>query len=539
MADKNINILLTLQSKITGDLAKVTRTLDKTKESLQSLDKIAKQSRRIAGDIAFIGTAISGVFGLSLQTAATYNMEVASANQKLTNSFKAIQVEIAKGILPVYEKLANFTNNIAIIFKNMDPILKQKVLSFIAIGAAITVLTGIFGNMIARIITVIAGVGKLAISLTGLAIANPYIASIVALIILLSYVTYKFATDWNDAFETKVIPVLSKTESVFMQFIAGAQRDLMNLFKTLNFLLIPAEKVFELVGKIPGNKGYAELAKGISFAREQLDLLAQASNDAMNSSLGRANEIVAKNNGVLSKIFSLPVDQIKDYKKFIDDTILSLTKKNGNVGLSNSGFFQGYIQGLKNIQLEMSNFSQFGITMAQKTATAMSTYFSDSFFAVFTGDLSNLEEAFSNFAKSILRMISDVIAQYLTLAALSSVVGGPFTSVFSGLYGTMHTGGEVVRAHSGRAPAFDEVDLRLQTGEGVLSRKGMNNIGGKDNLKAINSGAAVSSNTQPIININLQTWDAQDIIRNRKTIEGVIVNAINSNSGLRRTIKNA
>lgn len=44
-------------------------------------------------------------------------------------------------------------------------------------------------------------------------------------------------------------------------------------------------------------------------------------------------------------------------------------------------------------------------------------------------------------------------------------------------------------------------------------------------------------NNQTIIVI--QAWDTQDIMRNRKTIENIIAKAVNTNSSLRGTIKNA
>lgn len=560
MSDKNINILLTLQSKITGDLAKISRTLDKTKDSLQSLDKAAKQARRVAGDIAFIGTAISGVFGLALANAGKYSLQAAQANDRLTNTYTALQLELTNALLPTYNRFINVVVNVTRYIQKLDSTLKEKIVRIMAITAVVGVVIGVLGSFGARIISLIINVGKLIVVFTKFALLNPYIAGIIALIALLSYVTYKFATDWNDSFETKVIPALSKTESIFLKFIAGAQRDFMNLFKTINFLLIPSEKVFSLIGKIPGNKGFEELAKGITYVREQLDLLAQSSEDAMNNSLKRAGEVLSKNNGVLAEMFKTPVDKVKELKKYIeeivamsgqmnsidpsDNMIVNFRKIKEEIDrissyklVGNEGFITGFSVGIKKSINDLKNFAEFGKQIAQKTSTAMSTYFSDSFFAIFKGDLESLQDAFSNFTDSVLRMISDIIAQYLTLTALSSAVGGPFTSLYNATFGVKHQGGYIPYAHSGRA--FDEVDVRLQKGEGVVSRLGMTAIGGKDSLNAINSGNVAASGGGQSVYISLQTWDASDILRNKKAIVSIIQDAIAKNGSIRKAVQNA
>jgi hypothetical protein len=61
----------------------------------------------------------------------------------------------------------------------------------------------------------------------------------------------------------------------------------------------------------------------------------------------------------------------------------------------------------------------------------------------------------------------------------------------------MHAGGEVPRAHKGLAP--DERPIIAQTGEYVVSRKGVNAVG-VGALNAINSGSPVGGAT--VININ-------------------------------------
>lgn len=517
MADKNINILLTLKGAITGDLAKVSRTLDKTKASLQNLEKASKQARKVAGDITFIGTAISGVFGLSLRTAANYNVQIAKTNQTLIDSFAALQVEIAQAVLPVYQKFVNVIINITKYVQNLDSALKEKLVRIIAVIGAVGVAVGLFGGFAARVFSLIIGVGKLTIVLGKLTVAlygftaqyakmvvlfamsNPILAAIIVTIGLLSLAALKASKEFAVALE-------------------------------------PFRLFFSFIEKMPGGSTFSGITKAIEgfqvslqkFDEEQkgeegtksiLDQIKEAIANLMKE-FTKANTLDFANNFVInSQRIKDEMDRMRNYKL-----------------LGNEGFLKGFSTGINKSLSDLKNFASFGQQIAERTANTMSTYFSDMFFAVFTGDLDSLKDAFTNFTQSILRMITDIIAQYLTLSMLSSVVGGPFTSAFSATFGTLHSGGYIPYAHSGRA--FDEVDVRLQKGEGVVSRKGMNAIGGKNTLKAINSGAGLSEGGQPNVIINMQTWDASDILRNKKALTTVIQNAILSNSSLRRTVKN-
>ena len=221
-------------------------------------------------------------------------------------------------------------------------------------------------------------------------------------------------------------------------------------------------------------------------------------------------------------------------KQKVEGFISSLKETRKELELPNEGFTSGFVNGLQKAQEEMANFSAYGQEIAEKTVSNIKSYFGDSFYAIFTGQLDKLEDAFSNFANSILRMIANMIAQYLVFSSLSGIFGE--NSGFTKFYmGTKHQGGYIPLAHTGRA--FDEVDVRLQKGEGVVSRRGMNAIG-KAGLDAINSGNVPQEQSQPVI-VNLQTWDAQDVIRNRNMITAIIQNAIQSNSTLRKVVKNA
>ena len=91
----------------------------------------------------------------------------------------------------------------------------------------------------------------------------------------------------------------------------------------------------------------------------------------------------------------------------------------------------------------------------------------------------------SNFITNVTKMIVKWIA-FQTL--LRSSGGGGFLGKFLGMF--FHEGGEVerptIKAHSGLA--IDEVPIIAQTGEGILSRRGMAALGGAGMLNRLNAG---------------------------------------------------
>ena len=154
-------------------------------------------------------------------------------------------------------------------------------------------------------------------------------------------------------------------------------------------------------------------------------------------------------------------------------------------------------------------------------------------------------DAFKQMMKELGRQIvHDVISKVISAAinAAFGTMGGGSAGGFS--LGTMHEGGMVskyhdgglIYAHEGLAP--DEVPIIAQTGEGVLSRRGMSALGGSGNLRALNRGQSATERPitySPVVVI--QAWDTSDVYRNRKVLSAALSEEIKNNGSLRETIK--
>ena len=229
-------------------------------------------------------------------------------------------------------------------------------------------------------------------------------------------------------------------------------------------------------------------------------------------------------------------------------------------------FSEGWKQALKEMTDSLENFGETGKQAFNNLVNSMRTNFATFFNDAFLGNLKKGREYFAEFGRAILAEFSKVLAQMVVRwilaqqmfkggggvwgilsAVLGAFGGGGATSTgastagafsnptvqFGGRTLLMHQGG-VVSAHNGLA--VDEVPIIAQRGEGIVSRRGMANMGMYE-FDEVNKGKQKRESV--VININpvIQAWDASDIMRNRVALTNVISESIRNNSSIRRIIK--
>jgi hypothetical protein len=269
--------------------------------------------------------------------------------------------------------------------------------------------------------------------------------------------------------------------------------------------------------------------------------------------------------GAYASWFNNLADKLKKGTISIKDFFAQLNKLDFKAGKSTNApdtksFWQGFSEGLDAVAKELKDFGKLGAKVATDLATAMQTTLGNFFNDAFTGQLKKAQDYFADFGRALLQSFSQVISQMITkwiifgnmvsaggtgqgwlgivgkIAGLfggagggagggvSNIAGSSYNTAGLSL-GTMqyHQGG-LIRAHSGLA--IDEVPIIAQKGERVLSRK---------QNKEYEAGMTKGDTYQPIVII--QAWDTQDIMRNRKSIEGIISNALRNNSAIRGDIK--
>lgn len=194
-------------------------------------------------------------------------------------------------------------------------------------------------------------------------------------------------------------------------------------------------------------------------------------------------------------------------------------------------FSEGWEIATEKMVKDLGGAFKRGEQMAKDVAGAMTDSFEIFFFDAMRGEFNSFREYFQGFLQSIqqalARMLAEMVAIKLiagvtSLATAGAGVGGGGNSFASGATSSssqglstfknpFHDGGFVKKLHRGGL-ASDEVPAILQTGEGVLSRKGMGN------LNALNSGSDKGGGGNTFILI--QANDTQSFL-----------DALNRNSG--------
>jgi len=181
----------------------------------------------------------------------------------------------------------------------------------------------------------------------------------------------------------------------------------------------------------------------------------------------------------------------------------------------------------------MKTFEKVSMDTAKQVAQAFKTSLGDTLFQAITGKIHGLRSAIAAFGEDLMRIAAQAIAVFALRASLNAAVPGLGSLLF------FHSGGMVYprKAHGGLAP--DEVPIIAQTGEGVLSRRGMSALGGSDRLRRLNRGEGMGGDGGTTISpiVVVQAWDTSDIMRNRKTLEAIIANSIARNGEVRKAMK--
>lgn len=310
--------------------------------------------------------------------------------------------------------------------------------------------------------------------------------------------------------------VLGFIQGFMNQLVAGFFQLLEVATTVFQKMLVPLIKLYELLGKLPGKVGEAYRQAGESVKKLSSDM------ELNKKAFEMASIESAK---VAMEQYDLVFAKVKETGNNTAEILKNVAKQVG--------------ENAKETAKQFNAMEEF----AKQSARNMQNAFSEFFFKAFTGELRNLREIFANFGRAVLQMISNILAKLL-LIKLFTAMAGPGGKIFGVDIGALfHHGGMVrrhhgglIRAHGGLSP--DEVPIIAQTGEGILSRRGMGALGGSDNLKALNRGEAVTQGGVTInINQVIQAWDAQDVWRNRKALSNAIADDIYNNGKIRSVIR--
>lgn len=497
MAQQHINIRLSLKDEITAPLKNAAK---KVQEFGQHVDQVGRQISSIGTKMTFFGTAITGAFTLAMNSARKYSVEVNRVMQEMGNSFEQLWLTVAEAVLPIFEKISNAISNVVENFKQMDPEVRDMILQMTLMAGAALLAGGIFLKAFGTAISII---GKLRIILTPLGLAVTAIAAAV----------YLMVKHWENV-RTFVIPVVNGLQIAVDMVAIGCLKVVDAVFA-----------MSEAFG------GFGNMMKKMT---EQMLMFF-----GIPAAMAR----------VFDPIFNKMNANLKENRKHIQNTIAGI-EDDMKKAMSGKGVGDALDQGIRNWRVyfeqvqnlfkqgtakakeQIFEWANFTKEITKQVARSMEQSLGGFFFDALTGQLKSAQEMFADFGRAILQILTQALAKLLLFFTIGRVLQ-PYLGF--NMFGSYHQGGTVRRAHTGMM-SHDEVPIIAQAGEGIVSRKGMAQLG-KGNFDRLNRGDAQDQG-QPTIVINqvIQAWDARDVARNKKALAAGLIEELRNNSAFRRAV---
>lgn len=485
--DQVANIILRLKDEFSKKLSTAGKDFQ---NFARSVDQAGAAMARTGMRMTAVGATMTAPFLAATKAMEKYSFDARNEMIRMDNAILSLSQTIAAAAMPAIRELNDNLARIVNILRSIDPAIMQNVARWSLMIGQILLVTGIMTAFIGKVISLTAKFAALGVTM--MTFSGAIIPGLIAVTAGLIFAWVKF----HDEF----VLVIDSLRFLWLQFIDTLMKGWQNFL--------------QMVSRIPGANSFARQVDQLTIARQKLKQEMDAIASGGSSSWTRQLE-----------------GWSKQLQKFIDDNYKKIA--------SASTSLETVIRDTKTALLD--------------TANSFADGFSDAFDKVlFEGEKfgNSMKSLFASMGRSIVKDFVSTVGKNLFNALLggsgtnsgTGLVGsffGPIGTAIGGFFGSLfkfHEGG-MIYAHAGLAP--DEVPIIAQTGEGVLSRRGMAAIGGSGALRAINRGDAPSGGNGITVVINqvVRAWDSNDVYRNSKTLTAAIANEIRTNGDLRRAIK--
>ena len=471
MAETQISILLKLVDEASEEIKKVNTVIRKNVEaSAKSLREFSEDFKRLGKTISQVGSTltafgagITGPFLIALRNAAKESIGLNNSLRAIDSVFRELSVTIASSLAPIVNNFAVLLQRLLAWFNSLDPVLRNTIVQTTFLTGVLLSISGIVTLLTGKIIILIANISKLASSLLMFALANPVLTALTIALVSFGVVLLRnreFANMVLNAFQTLFLSLQQgffEARAAITGFVSSGLESLAQLY--------------EFLQKLPGPlKGFYQEAQ-IAALGASNSLRQMANEDLVNAKI-KAIE--------LEQIFTTGTGSWGEGFDRVRDKVNGLVGAIKNIGSTSTGVVA---------QAKLS-FNQL-LNGATETLSTLS---------------SALEGAAAQnkaFAKA-----AGVVA--LSLAIINTAAGGtrafkdyswPFSLLVGGIIAAagaiqiatiaaqkFHEGGMV-----GSGLQSGEVPIIAQTGEGILSRKGMAAVGGEGALNRLNSGNSLTT----------------------------------------------
>ncbi|GEM_PF-7069988 len=351
--------------------------------------------------IVFGGVALTP-FTLMVKEAAKENIGLEKKINDLTNSCQKLRNELVVYLVPHVENLTRLVRNASSVFDSLSPRIKKATVNLIVYGSELLIVTGTMLKFV-QFLNLIGG---------SLLIMNARLAA--------------------------AIPLMT----VFQTFrLMGLQTDIAilaaNVGKLYPLLLVAATawaswKIGSYVADIDIVSNALSGPNGL-FTRMFLWL------DKKNI-IGKMKEFLKTLALInLGPAASTLISSKTQTTEFDDSMIIRVEKLVSWIDLVKvkmEDFVAGFKVQLNESIKDLANWGKFGKEVAVDMIAEMKTVTSDFFYNIFTGQIENAMDVFAEFGKYVLRVLADIIAQFLVMKAIGAILGissGALASTSSGM----------------------------------------------------------------------------------------------------------
>ncbi len=502
MPERDINIRLKLLDEFSANMKEFSKQLQNVVEKTEHL---GKSMRQIGGNIVtvgrtmtFIGAGLTAPLILAYKSAEKYSAVVRQETERFNNTLLNLRVSIAEALSPVIHKLVNILGNLIEKWNNLSPSMKQAIIQGTFLTGVYLTLGGIITSLIGKLVKLFGIITILTTRFVNLLLVHPILAGILASIGLIIIAMWK----WKAVADV----IISTFEIIASGLFAIFDLIKLTLWQLVSWFHKAMSALVEILAKLPkflGGKVFKEIADGLKILGNKFQEFADNNMQRVIERCQKIGKIITGEERKWAKGF----DNLKLSVKGIDNTFENLSKD-------------------INLPKITESFNAIGM-LAQGTAQAMTNAFSNLFFNVFTGQIRDIKNIFIDFGNAILRTLSEVLAKWILIHTIGKL---PF---FAGIF---HQGG-IVKAHSGLAT--DEIPIIAQTGEGIISRRGMATLG-SEGLRKINRGEGIGRKEGTVFNIFIQAIDTKDfrdrLMENPDIFESAIMSAVDRSKTIRHLL---
>lgn len=572
MADTKLDIILRLKDELSQGL---DRANVKIQDFGKGITSAGRTLQRFSTNLAFFGTAATTPFIVALKSVEKYSYGVQTELAKTNNAWLQFNNTIAQAALPTIREFNSIFAKLVNTMNSVNPKLLEQIARWTLIGGAVAIVAGALGILISKLLILL---GLIVTAVGWLGLWNVALVAIVGSLILFHDRFFEIINKLQEAWLSFVL-FITETWQKFLQLVAKVP--FANKFgREIDELTISIQRMKqELAGLQAGGtgswsggiqQGFTNLANTVNTWKTAFANASDQIGTMMVDMKTRVHDLAMSFADGFGDAFDKVLFEGQSFKESMKSLFQQMSRdivkdfvKTGFKNIINKLFFpdaqqeggQGVGGGLANMFLGMfSPLKQASNSTAQSmnsTGNATRNFGNilgtgQSALGGFFNSLTSFGGSLMGVAGSLIQGIGGLLGSLGgglggLLGGIGGGIGGGFMSLFSSLaplLAFLHQGGMVspIYAHSGLSP--DEVPIIAQTGEGVLSRKGMRAVGGSDNLRRLNSGEGLGGGGQTIVvNQVIQAWDASDVYRNRRVISNALIGEIRNNGKLRKAIK--